>query len=165
MPKLSGKDLSSLYPKPRSYDELEAERKKRELQRRPRFVALKISLWTAFGILLVPVTYWVVSHLVVSSLSSPGQAISAASFSIFLILLAGAILIYLYSLINNLAARTLLSASGLHAVLISIVIIACSILMLLIQYRYANIVTILATLLASFLAAYLAANYVTKRQQ
>jgi hypothetical protein len=53
MPKLQGKELSDLYPKPKTYDQLKAEREQAQLARKPRLVAPKIALWSTATLLTV----------------------------------------------------------------------------------------------------------------
>lgn len=107
MPKIKGEDLSSLYPYPKSFDELEAERKLRELTRRPRLVSIKIGAWTTLSAVILLVAYQTCSHLIVSSLSSAGTVIFGVFTSMLIGLAAVAAVFYLYSLINHLATKVL----------------------------------------------------------
>lgn len=160
MPKLTGKDLASLYPRPKTFDELAQERERREKDRRPRFAPLKISLWVTLGVTLVLVAYELVSRIIMGSLSSEGAVIFGVSASVLLTAFVGAIMFYLYSLIRGIAAQILIFTSRLYTVLVAIVFIAAGILAALAQLGYNNIFTTVIVLLLIFSATYFAVNFV-----
>jgi hypothetical protein len=164
MPIPSGKDLSSLYPTPKSYDELEAERELRELDRRPRFVSIKISLWTTSGVVVSLLTYQLVSYLMIDKVSSLGEAMFAVSTSILLSLTALAALLYLCSRINNLVARVLASTTALYVALASILIVTSFTLTMLKQYQHSGALAILGVLLFNFLATHLITKSILEKQ-
>lgn len=163
MPKLSGKDLASLYPKPKTFDEFETERKQRDAARRPRLVPLKISLWMTLGMAIVLATYELVRRIMAGSLSSEGAVIFGLTTSILIVSVAGAVLFYLYSLITSLTIKTLIFTSRLYAALAVIVFLACIILTALAEFGYGTMLTIVILLLLVFLTTYFVVGFVIKR--
>ncbi len=125
MPKLTGEELSKLYPQAKSYEELRAEREQIKEVRRPKFVALKIALWTA---LIVPVALTVYHTVLRLILSIEPESIDGALFGVCLAILAAvvglAIVYYLYSLIDGVASKIFLSTTPLYFTL-AIILCAC----------------------------------------
>lgn len=164
MPKLSGKELSELYPKPKTYDQLEAERKEVQLARRPRFVAPKIALWSTAAILTTLVAYGFIASLM-SNLSSAGTVLAGTSFS-FLICLAGiAVIFYLYTLTNDLIVRTSLSAMTLYSVVLIILVAGGALLQLLVQNRLSIFAAVFPVFLFNFIATYCAVRFLLNHKR
>lgn len=162
MSKLNGKELSELYPKQKSYDELRDEAGRRQLARQPRFTSIKIAIWASLGVFAVLMAYDLIAYIIKRSFSSPNEAIFSASFSILLSLATLAALLYFYTLINNLVAKVLVSSAILYAALVSIGIIAGFILAILMQYQFGFMLTIVPTLLFNFLATCFAVNFIVE---
>lgn len=105
MSKLRGKELSKLYPNPKSFNELETEQRIREERRKPRFVVLKISTWSILAIGLVIGAYWLISFIIMHNLSSAGDVIFAVFSSFFIAMATLAIVLYLGWSIRELLRR------------------------------------------------------------
>lgn len=158
MPKLQGKELSDLYPKPKTYNQLKAEREEAQLARRPRFVAPKIALWSMAVMLTTLAAYGFIASLM-SNLSSAGSVLAGTSFS-FLICLAGiAVIFYLYTLTNDLILRTSLSAMTLYSVVLIILVAGGALLQLLIQNRLSTLAAVFPALVLNFIATYCAVRF------
>ena len=150
MPKIKGEDLSSLYPYPKSFDELEAERKLRELTRRPQLVSIKIGTWTTLSAAILLAAYQTCSHLIVSGLSSAGTVIFGVFTSMLIGLAAVAAVFYLYSLTNHLAIRVLTYPHVLSVILACIAIGTCFTLTTLTQQKHDTLLMILLVLVFNF---------------
>ncbi len=162
MPKLSPKDLASLYPQPKTFDELDEERKRRDAARQPRHFALKISLWTTLGVAIILVAYELVWRIMAGSLDSEGAVIFGLTTSILLACVAGVAVYYLYSLIAGLTAKMLIFTSRLYAAVAGIIFVAAGLLAALAQFGYGNVVTTAIALLLVFLATCFAVDFVVK---
>ena len=145
MPKLNGKELSELYPKPKTYEQLKTEREQAQLARKPRFVALKIASWSTAAVFTVLAAYNLITLIMTNRLSSAEAVLSGVSFSFLACLAAMAAIFYLYTLINALAPRTPISSTILYTALPIILVISGVLMQLFVQNR-------LNTLLAMFLA-------------
>lgn len=158
MPKLQGKELSVLYPKPKTYNQLKAEREEAQLARRPRFVAPKIALWSTTVMFTTLAVYGFIVSLM-SNLSSAGSVLAGTSFS-FLFCLAGiAVIFYLYTLTNSLILRTSLSATTLYSALLIILVANGALLQLLVQNRLSIFDAVFPALLLNFIATYCAVRF------
>jgi hypothetical protein len=163
MPKLQGKGLSDLYPKPKTYDQLKAEREEVQLARRPRFVAPKIALWSTAGMFTVLAAYGLITLIINDHLSSAGAVISGTFFS-FLVCLAGmAAIFYVYTLINSVISRTLISSTALYSALLIILVINGVLIQLLAQNRLNIFLAMFSALLFNFVVAYFAVRFLLKR--
>lgn len=149
MDKNDRKKLASLYPRAKSPTELHAERVLRELKRRPQFVELKISSWCTLCILVVVASYWIVSHIIASSLESAGSVIIGVSISLFLIMVAGAIIFYLYSVITSLATKSIVAHERLLVELVCIVAISLGVIAL-----FRTVIMFIIISLLTFTVAY-----------
>ena len=162
MPKLRGKELSDLYPKPKTYDQLKAEREEVRLAHRPRFVASKIALWSTAVMFTVLAAYGFITMIMNDHLSSAGAVISGVSFS-FLVCLAGlAVIFYIYTLVNNLIPRTPLSSTILYAALLIILVISGVLMQLLAQNQLNIFLAMFSALLFNFVVTYFAVRFLLK---
>lgn len=157
------KDLSSLYPQPKSFDDLERERQLRESRRRPRWVPAKIGLWATLAVATLLAAYQCMVYMVTINLSSAGEVLFGVSLSVLLGLAVAAVATYLYWLIGSLAARVLPSTVPLYAVLGAVTILAGIALTLFVRDQSATVVTIGLVLLLHFAAACLATNWLMHR--
>lgn len=162
MPKLARKDLASLYPEPKTFDEIEAERKHREELQRPKLVPLKISFWTTLGIITVLVAYQIGKQVMMSSLSSAGEVIFATFFSFLIVLIVGAILLYLYIRIIDLGAKVFVITSRLYMVLAGMVIFASVILTALVQQGVSILLATAIVSSAVFVSMYFLVDFIAK---
>lgn len=128
MTKLRGKELSELYPRPKTYDELKAEHEARNIARQPRFIAIKCAVSTTLGTFTIFTSYKLIEFVLQGGMSSPTTALAAAAFSIFIGLGAIAILWYLYSIIDRLVTVSMSSTNLFYTCLLTIVIL-CSLLL------------------------------------
>lgn len=163
MPRLTEEDLASLYPKPKSFDEVEAERKFREIGRRPRFVPAKISAWTTLGIAVVLAAQWLGSNITIKPLASVGDVLLGVTTSTLLILTTMVSLYYLYTLISTLIQKTPVSIAKFYTTLTLILVIAGFMLTLLAQYQLISVPTLTGVLLFNFLTTYFAASFIIKK--
>jgi len=164
MPKiLQGKELSDLYPKPKTYDQLKAEREQVQLAHRPRFVAFKIASWSTTTTFTVLAAYGFITLIMSDHLSSAGAVISGTSFS-FLVCLAGmAVMFYLYTLLNSLIPRTPLSSTVLYTVLLIILVVSGVLMQLLVQNQLNIFLAVLSALLFNFAVTYLTVWFLLRR--
>lgn len=163
MPKLQGKELSDLYPKPKTYDQLQAEREEVQLARRPRFVAPKIALWSTAVMFTLLAAYGFITLVMNDHLSSAGAVISGTSFSFLVCLASMAIIFYIYTLINRLIPRTSLSSTVLYTTLLIILVISGVLLQLLVQNQLNIFLAALSALLFNFAVTYFAVRSPLKR--
>lgn len=161
MPKLNGKELSDLYPKPKTYVQLKAERKEAQLARRPQFVALKIALWATLTIPIALAAYHFIVG-VMNNLSSTGAVLAATSFSFLICLIGIAAIFYLYTLTNGLILKTSLSATTLYFALLIILVASGALLQLLVQSQVSVSVAALPVFLFNFLATYFAVRFLLR---
>jgi hypothetical protein len=80
MHKANKKELSDLYPKPKTYDQLKAEREQAQLAHQPRFVAPKIALWSTFGLATVLAAYDFITHIINDIYRRPAPSFQAPPF-------------------------------------------------------------------------------------
>lgn len=162
MSKLSGKELSDLYPKPKTYEQLKVEQEQAAPARKPRFVAPKIALWSASAIFTVLVAYEFIVFFIGSNLDSSFAVISGVSASFLVCAAAMAVLFYLYTLAGNLLRKTLLSSTVLY-VSLSIVLIACGyVLQVLLQNQLPLAIAGAIVLLVTFSITYFVTKFLLK---
>lgn len=164
MSKLRGKDLTSLYPEPKSYDEINDERNLRKLEGRPRFVSQKISACATLAILVPLAIHKATYHIVESNLSSTGGVMFSVFFSVLSTLVAFGAFFYFYSYINGLASRILVSTTVLYLAIVPIALIVASILLKLTQPADVNLLLVTVVLLFDLIATYLVTKLVLKNQ-
>lgn len=166
MPKLTGEELSALYPKAKTYDELQEERRLRDLERRPTFVKEKIALYTSLGIPTVFVAYFIVqrtSEALFREGANTGPVLTGVCFSILTLLVATAALYYLYTLINGLASKVFLDTSLLYLLLITVLCAGIGIGVFLVQAQgYNFMLTAAAATLATFALSFAAGSLFKK---
>lgn len=163
MTKLAGKDLSSLYPTPKTFDEQRAERKRVEVALRPRHVPVKIAWWTTLGLAIAAAAYWLGAKIVSNNLSSSGEVLFSVSSAIFLGLVVLAVAIYLYGSVNKSIARLPISSTLLFTILGIIIGVTGSLLISLVQQGYAGMVSIALVLGGHFVVSFLAVYSTVKR--
>lgn len=154
MSQLTEEELAKIYPRAKSYDELQAERAAREEERRPRFIAAKIATGATLAIPTVVITYLVAIRVTAITPTSSSMSVLAGVCIVILICIAGlAILYYLWSLIEGLASKVIANTPLLYLLLVGILCIAGAIGSAL----YAHYDTIAATAAATlwtFAASY-----------
>ncbi len=158
MTKLRGKELSELYPRPKTYDELKAERETRSIARQPRFIATKCAASTALGTLTMLATYKLIESILKGGVSSPTTALAAAAFSIFLGMGSIAILGYLYSLINRYATVSMSSSNLFYACLVTIVILCSLLLTILLSSSVSYLISLAVVLFIAYVSTFVIAR-------
>ena len=148
------KELSDLYPKPKTYEQLEAERERIQQARKPKFVALKLATWSATFVFIALATYGAVTLIMNSHLSSAGAVIAGTSFSFLVCLVGMAAAFYLYTLIKSLLTKVSLSGAALFTALLVVFVLSGLLMQLLVHYRTDILLSAAATLSFDFLAAY-----------
>ncbi len=157
MPQLTEEDLNKIYPRAKTYDELEAARELRAEQARPKLVALKIALWTSLCIPAVVVPYFAALHVVATAnTSSSMEVLAGVCFVVLLGIFSLFCLWYLRSHITTLASKVFVSTTLLYTILVAILAAAGGIGFILHTYEQElavfTVVPILWTFAASFLA-------------
>ncbi len=98
-------DLASLYPTPKTYNEMETERverKERKERNKPRNVPVRIGLRWTLLIATILGTYHLCRYIIESSLVSPLNVIVGICVALFVFMLGFAILKYLYGQLRDL---------------------------------------------------------------
>ena len=156
------KDLSSIYPRQKSYSEIEAERKSIMLQRRPRHAAAKISLWTTLFLVVAVVTYVLISNIITSNLDSGGGVIFGVSVSILLLTIALGVMYYVCSLIAGVAQKLLANPVILYVILIIIAGIICLMIDVMTGAELLNVLTITGLMFLNAISVYIVARVMVK---
>lgn len=118
MPKITEEDLANIYPRAKSYDELQAEREQREIAGRPKFVAAKIALWASLMVPVAFAVYFVMLYLMTTiRAGSTGGALFSVSFATLSAVIGLSAVYYLYSRIDDLVSKTVASSSILYGIL------------------------------------------------
>jgi len=159
---VSGKELSDLYPKPKTYEQLKAEREQVQLARKPRFVAPKIASWSTAALFTVLAAYGFITLIMSDHLSSAGAVISGTSFSFLVCLASMAVMFYLYTLINSLVPRTSLSSTVLYVALFIILVVSGVVMQLLVQRQFNIFLAAFTALLFNFAVAYFTVRFLLK---
>ncbi|HCH33965.1 MAG: hypothetical protein UY35_C0019G0010 [Candidatus Saccharibacteria bacterium GW2011_GWC2_48_9] len=146
MNKLSEKDIASIYPTPKTYNELQEERVQRELSRRPKNVPTKIGSWTALGVVTILGVQQIVPYVTAYDLSSAGGVLFGVTFSLLAVLATGAMLYYLYAQTRGLVDRVLDSPGRVYAQLIAVVGVTLFVLLRFIEYIHAAVVVFILAL-------------------
>lgn len=134
MPKLTGKELSNLYPKAKTFDEMRAESKQIQELRRPRFVPAKVATWVTLGGITVLTAYYLIARIMNDLSDDAMQALTSMSFAGIIAVGAVASVFYLRSLIDGLASRIIVSMPLLYTMLGIILCIGGSIFGVFVQY-------------------------------
>lgn len=156
MPKLTGEELSKLYPKAKTYDELQIEREQTEEARRPRFVSLKVALWTTLIAVVAIAVYQAVLLLFPSFESGAVVDVMPGVCGAMLSALLGmAAVYYLYSLIDGVASKVFLNTALLYGALLIVLCICGGLGALLTYLEYSAIVVAVIATLSTFILSLL----------
>lgn len=157
MTQLTEEDLAKIYPTPKTYDQLEAEKKQREEEARPKFVALKIASWMTLSVPTVIITWYATRHIVATFRAPSSMAILAGVCLTMLVCIAGlAILYYLWWLIEKLAYKTMVATSLFKLIAVSVLAIAGAVGALFFIYEYNVIVIAAVTMPLVFASGFIA---------
>ena len=118
MARLRGEELSKLYPTPKSYETLQAERNSRMQARLPKFFSIKISISSAIMLLVVLVSYQLMSRVIKDNFSSSNDVILGIFLSAIIIVFSLAIMSYFFLVIQELAVQVFGSTSEVFTTLI-----------------------------------------------
>lgn len=146
MNKLSEKDIASIYPTPKTYDELQAERVQRELTRRPKNVPARVGGWTTLGIVTILGVQQIVPYVTAFDLSSAGGVLFGVTFSLLAVLATGVMLYYLYTRTRGLIDRVLDSPGRVYVQLIAVVGVTLFAILKFIEYVHAVVVVFILAL-------------------
>ena len=156
MTRLRGKELSKLYPYPKSYDTLQAERNRRLQSRQPRLVSVKISVSSAILLSVVLVSYQLIYNVIKENLSWYGEVIAGLSLSALIISFAIALMFFFYSVIKELAIQVFGSTTEVFTTLVIVWFFSAAILILLGKLQISNplstVILLAFTVTASFVA-------------
>lgn len=154
MAQLSEEKLARIYPSAKTYDQLQAERNLLEERRRPKFVALKIALWTSLSVPIVALVYYGAQRVGLTALRTAGpgsngsMTVLAGVCLVVLFCIMGLVMLYyLRSLIDGLASKALTNTTPLYLVLLGIVCIAGGIGIMLHVYKYSLVAVTLVPML------------------
>ncbi len=118
MPKLTGEELSKLYPRAKTYDELQQEKELRQLAQRPKLAAEKIAFCVALGVLTVFTVYTLVSRVAGSfSDGSVEATMTGVCLAMLLVLFGAAILYSIYKTIDGLVSKTIVTTPQFYTLL------------------------------------------------
>ena len=165
MAKPTGEELSKLYPTPKTYDEHQADLREIQEIRRPKFVELKIGIWTA---LFIPVVV-VVCRIVVGITATfrPGAetvaVLSGVSGALLSVAAGLGALYYLWWLIDSVASKVIVAPSMLYASLGGSILVALG-LCLYISYELSMVIAVVGTTLFTFIVAVWLTGFILKKQ-
>ena len=112
MPKLTGEELSRIYPQAKTYDELHAQREAIKEARRPKFVAIKIASCTALIAAVALAFYQIILRLLPLFESAEVGSVMLGVCSLVLSVIISLVTIYyLYSVIDDVASKILASTT------------------------------------------------------
>lgn len=164
MPQLTEENLAAIYPTAKTYDELRAERKQLQEQRRPKHVAPKIACFTSFSVPVVTVAYFIIQRVASTMLSTsggPGASMAVLTGVCFLIL-AGivglGVLYYLWWLIDGLASKVFVNTPLLYLFLGGVLCVAGAAGGTLHMLGYPTITTTPILTVGVFMTSYLVAK-------
>lgn len=165
MPKLTGQELSDLYPKAKTFDELQAATQEIQELRRPRLVPIKVATWVTLGVVSILVAYYLIARIMSNLSDDAMQVLTSVGLSGTIAVGAVAMVIYLRSLIDELASRIIVSMPLLYTALGTIVGISGSIFGVFVQYiGYDSLFTASLVLPFVFFATYAATLLIMKHQ-
>lgn len=159
MAKNSRKNVSSLYPTPKSYEELSTERLRRYQKRRPRFVEVKIGIGTAFGFVTILAGYNLIAQMMLGDISFGGHLLFSVSVSFLVLIITGAVLFLIFSFIDSLATSVLRSRSLLYWVVLPMVTILTG---LIVQHFGGHIGMVTVAIFFNFLGTIAGVNFILK---
>lgn len=119
MARLRGEELSKLYPTPKSYETLQAERNSRMQARLPKFFSVKISISSSIMLLVFLVSYQLMSRVIKDNFSSSNDVILGIFLSAMIIVFSLAIISYFFLVIQELAVQIFGSTSEVFTTLIT----------------------------------------------
>lgn len=102
-------ELSELYPRPKTYQELRERQKRYEIESRPKRTSVKVGTCVTLGVLGVFATYYLINYLFQEGLSSQAGVIFSVFFAMFVLMVSFVVLGYLYSIVSNIMHRMLVS--------------------------------------------------------
>lgn len=109
-------DLATLYPTPKTYDEVQAERIEHQERNKPRHVASKAGLSCMLLAADLLGVYYLCRYIITDSLVSSLNVIIGICAALFVLMLGLAILKYLFSRLRDLL-YTLQAAASVYATL------------------------------------------------
>ena len=157
------KDLASLYPKPKSYNEIERARVNRRPKIRSRSVAVKIGLSATLALLVVFVAYNYIVDIFMHNLSSMGSVFFGTFFAFFVLIVTGIILFMIYVYVNDFVKQFQVAPLIFYTVIALILYIAGNILSWLIQNKIDDVLQVVAVLLANLVLTTLFANFILRQ--
>lgn len=165
MPRLTGEELSELYPKAKSFDQLRAESAQLQELRRPRLVALRIALCTTVCAVALLIAYRLIIHTIPTSQNNDPQVALVGVGMIGLILAATlAVLWYLRSLIENVVSKTIAAPALLYTSLIAALLLAGAGFSVLHFFLHDEVLEIALLLGTTFILSLLAVMSILRNQ-
>lgn len=162
MPELRGKELSELYPKPKSFEELKSERKARLIARQPKHVSVKISAWSTLILATSLLTYSAFAALFSDTLTSTGDAFFRAGSFILIGLLAVAVIFYLYLLIRDVSSEIFGYSTEVVRLLLIVFFSSATMITLLMQFGIYSAIAAIFVMLFHAAASWIAVEYILK---
>lgn len=166
MAKPTGEELSKLYPTPKTYEERQADLREIQEIRRPKFVELKIGIWTALFIPIVVVVCRIVVGIAATFQPGTGTVVVLSGVSgAFLSIAAGfGTLYYLWWLIDSVASKVIVDPSRLYASLGGIIFATLGLCLYILRYEFSLFQTTTGVTLLTFVAAFWVTRSVLKKQ-
>lgn len=160
----NNKDLASLYPKPKSYDEIERARMNRRPKIRSRSVAIKIGLSATPALLVVFVAYSYIVGIFIHNLSSMGSVFFGTFFAFFVVVVIGIVLFMIYAYINDFVKQFQVAPFIFYTVTALILCVAGYTLSWLTQNKADGVLQVVAVFLANLVLTTLFANFMFRQK-
>lgn len=156
MSESQNKNRRPLYPKAKTFDEIYAAKKQREIENRPRFVATKISTWSTLAIVVALIIYQLLTVLTdnLALLPSTGEVLFMVSTLIFVGFIAVMTWRFLFLRIRDIVGSVLPSPRPLFVVLILVFVISLIGLIMLPYFGQANLLVATAVLVFNFVVSW-----------
>lgn len=162
MPKLTPEDLSRLYPTPKPQQEIDDARKARRQARQPKYVPLKISIWSTLFFISIIGCYFFISAIMASGFVTFADALVGLSLSGIVIGITLAICFYSYASITETAYESFGSTSEVLLTL-TIISLGCLALISTIFLQIEPFMTIVAAAIVDVTISFLAIHYIKRR--
>lgn len=161
----NNKDLASIYPRPKSYDEIEHAREIRKPKLRSRLVAIKIGLSVTFALIVILMAYNFIVSTFVHNLSTMGSVFYGTFFAFFIAIVAGIILFTINSYINDFVRQFYVATVVFYTVIALVVGATAYMLVMLIQNKNDDVLQVIAVLLINFTLTTLSVNYMFRQRK
>lgn len=164
MARLRGKELSELYPVPKTFEELESARIARSEIRRTKFAAVKIGCWATCVPIITGAAYWLIRGLMGGNTGSAGTALFAVCFSMLISMIALALIYYFYSLVEAVVSRIFVEPGKVYTSLIVVLFLSSGALVLLPRHQMQTELLLAVVALSNWVVSSVVVEYMRKRK-